>query len=474
MVFSSNVFLSYFLPIVLFVYFLVNPRLRNTWLLFVSLFFYAWGEPDYVVVMILSIMVNYIFGRGISYFSSHKIRKILLVTAILCNLGILFYFKYLNFFADIVGMILKQEFVIKNIVLPIGISFYTFQGLTYIVDVYREDAEVQKNPIKLGLYIAMFPQLIAGPIIRYKDIENQISERSCNVDKCFYGIGRFVQGLAKKAVIANTIAEVADRIFAQPAGELSVATAWLGVICYTFQIYFDFSGYSDMAIGLGKILGFDFTENFDYPYSAISITEFWRRWHISLSSFFRDYVYIPLGGNRRGGGRTYINLALVFLLTGLWHGASFNFILWGLWHGAFIVLERFNMKYRFIRAKEKKGVVILKYIYTMLVVMVGWVFFRSDTIEYAIQFIGRMFNLYPSSQIGFKVGWYLDKYIFAILCIALVVSLGMVRKFRNFINEKIGEKILLLGQSVKMLILMLVSIIYVITSTYNPFIYFKF
>ena len=351
MVFSSNVFLFYFLPIVLFVYFLLDSKFRNMWLFLASLFFYAWGEPYYVVVMLLSIIVNYVLGGASSCFTNRNIRKIILLIAVLCNLGILFYFKYLNFAIDTANKVFKYEFIVKNIVLPIGISFYTFQGLTYVIDVYREDAKVQKSPIKLGLYIAMFPQLIAGPIVRYKDVESQLEARICEIDKCFYGIWRFVQGLAKKAIIANTVAEVADNIFSQPAGEISTAAAWLGVVCYTLQIYFDFSGYSDMAIGLGKIMGFDFVENFNYPYTSSSITEFWKRWHISLSSFFRDYVYIPLGGNRKGN--VYLNLSIVFFLTGLWHGASFNFILWGIWHGFFIVLERFSKRHQFIKIKGK-------------------------------------------------------------------------------------------------------------------------
>lgn len=471
MVFSSNVFLFYFMPIVLFGYFLMDSKFRNVWLLFASLFFYAWGEPYYVVVMLFSIIVNYILGGGISYFKNQKIRKIMLMIAVVCNLGILFYFKYLNFTIDIVGAIFKYEFIVKSIALPIGISFYTFQGLTYVIDIYREDAKVQKNPIKLGLYIAMFPQLIAGPIVRYKDVAIQLDTRKYDVDNCFYGIWRFIQGLAKKAIIANTVAELADQIFSQPTGELSTATAWLGILCYTFQIYFDFSGYSDMAIGLGRILGFKFAENFNYPYISTTITEFWRRWHISLSTFFRDYVYIPLGGNRKGN--VYLNLLVVFLLTGLWHGASFNFIIWGVWHGFFIVLERFNKKHQVINIKCK-GMFALKYIYTMLVVMVGWVFFRADTIEEAMYYIGRMFNLYPASQIGFTVMWYLDKYILVILSIAIIVSSGVLRKVKDYMRNRVKGGILLVGKSAVLGILLITSMIYVMTSTYNPFIYFKF
>lgn len=471
MVFSSNVFLFYFMPIALLGYFLLNLKFSNVWLFLVSLFFYAWGEPHYVVVMLFSIMINYILGGGISYFKDRKIRKSILIIAVFCNLGILFYFKYLNFAVDIIETIFNYKFIYKNIALPIGISFYTFQGLTYVIDIYREDAKVQKNPVKLGLYIAMFPQLIAGPIVRYKDVAIQLDVRKSDVDKCFYGIWRFTQGLAKKVVIANTVAEVADHIFSQPAGELSTATVWVGILCYTLQIYFDFSGYSDMAIGLGRIMGFNFAENFNYPYIATSITEFWRRWHISLSSFFRDYVYIPLGGNRKGN--VYVNLLIVFLLTGLWHGASFNFILWGIWHGLFILLERINKKHQIIKI-QCKGKVFFNHIYTMLVVMIGWVFFRADTIEEALQYIGRMFNLYPASQIGFTVIWYLDKYIIVILCIAIIVSLGVLRRITDIINSRIKDGVLLLGQSMILVFLIVISLIYVMTSTYNPFIYFKF
>ncbi len=470
MVFSSNVFLFYFLPIVLFGYFLINLKLRNVWLFLASLFFYVWGGVYYVTVMVSSIIINYILGISISHIKNQKVRKIILIVAVSCNLLILFYFKYFNFTVDMLGSVFKYKYTVKNIALPIGISFYIFQGLSYVVDVYREDVKAQKSFIKLGLYIALFPQLIAGPIIRYKDMATQIDKRRCDIDRCFYGIWRFVQGLAKKVIIANTVAEVADRIFDCPAGELSVVTAWLGIICYTFQIYFDFSGYSDMAIGLGRILGFTFPENFNYPYISTSITEFWKRWHISLSSFFRDYVYIPLGGNRKGN--VYINLLVVFLLTGLWHGASYNFILWGLWHGFFIVLERLNKRQKFIKCES---ILIAKHIYTMLVVIIGWVFFRADTIEQAIQFIGRMFNIYPASQISFTVKWYLDRYIYVILCIAMIASLGGIKKIKDIISIELEKKkVLLLGKSAVLLFLLIISMIYVITSTYNPFIYFKF
>lgn len=408
-------------------------------------------------------------GGVISYSRNQKIRKLWLFFALFSNLSILFYFKYFNFAIHICNSFFGMEIGAKDIVLPIGISFYTFQGLTYVIDVYRGDGEVLKNPMKLGLYIAMFPQLIAGPIVRFKDVAAQLDRRIHSVDKCFYGIWRFVCGLAKKAVIANTVAETADRIFSQPACEISVSTAWLGIICYAFQIYFDFSGYSDMAIGLGKILGFDFAENFNYPYVSLSITEFWRRWHISLSSFFRDYVYIPLGGSRTGN--VYINLFVVFLLTGLWHGASFNFIIWGLWHGSFIILERINKNKHFLQVKNS---VVIPYIYTMSIVLTGWVFFRTDTVTQALQYIGRMINLYPSSKIGFTTGWYLDRYLAFILLIAAIVAFGGTKKLVFYIKKNMDASTLLFGQSAVLILMLFVCMVYVMTASYNPFIYFRF
>lgn len=357
MVFSSIIFVIWFLPLFLLSYF-VLPRLIprqnkivlfNWILLIASLLFYAWDTPIFLFVMLLSIFMNYSLGILIGRTQNGKTKKMELVISIVANLALLGYFKYSNFAIDTLNQCLGTNISNLNIVLPIGISFFTFQGLSYVIDVYWKKVEVQKNILKVALYISMFPQLIAGPIVRYDTICKQINEREVNFDNLVIGFRRFTFGLAKKVLIANVLGETADKIFSVDyfnVTHMSAAVAWYGAICYTMQIYFDFSGYSDMAIGLGKIMGFDYLENFNYPYISKSITEFWRRWHISLSSFFRDYVYIPMGGNRTGN--VYFHLAVVFLLTGLWHGASWTFIIWGAWHGFFILLERkLNAKGRY-------------------------------------------------------------------------------------------------------------------------------
>ena len=328
MVFSSSIFVFGFLPLVLLGNYLLKERYRNVFLLLASLFFYFWGEEENIVIIILSILINYFSGLLVARFAGTRIKKWMLVLAVGLNLGLLFYYKYFNFFIESVNSLLDTDIFVKDIILPIGISFFTFQGLSYVIDLYWGNVEVQKNPLKIALYVILFPQLIAGPIVRYKDVAEQIDTRETSIEKFSAGIVRFVVGLSKKIILANGVGMIADEIFNAPYQEHAVLTAWLGVICYTLQIYFDFGGYSDMAIGLGKMLGFDFMENFNLPYISTSITEFWRRWHLSLSSFFKDYIYIPLGGGRKGN--VYLNLFIVFLLTGLWHGASWNFVVWGL------------------------------------------------------------------------------------------------------------------------------------------------
>jgi len=355
-------------------------------------------------------------------------------------------------------------------VLPIGISFFTFQGMTYVIDLYWGKVTVQKNPLKIALYISLFPQLIAGPIVRYKDVNEQIDKRIVNIEKFAEGIKRFVLGLGKKTIIANTVASIADSIFNLPYSDHFITTAWLGIVCYSLQIYFDFSGYSDMAIGLGKMFGFDFLENFNYPYISKNITEFWRRWHISLSTFFRDYVYIPLGGNRKGN--VYINLSIVFLLTGLWHGASLNFIVWGIWHGMFIIAERILKKSQLSKINIPGCV---KVSYTLIVVIIGWVFFRADTLEYAIGYLGVMFGLVEPSNVGFATKYYLDNYSIFIIIIALISSTGFLPRCISTIEEKWSHEIIFnIAKTVYISVVLLICAIFVMTSTYNPFIYFRF
>ena len=328
MVFSSLIFLFLFLPVVLVCYYLSGNRFRNYILLGASLFFYAWGEPRYIYLMLFSIVINYFIGLKMDI-SSKSNKKLLLLISIIFNLSLLIIFKYADFL-----------FGIKGIRLPLGISFYTFQIMSYVIDVYRKDAEVQRNIFDLALYVSLFPQLVAGPIVRYQTVVEQISIREYSLDKFADGVNRFVLGLSKKVILANQLALVADGVFIKNVANLSIVESWIGIVCYTFQIYFDFSGYSDMAIGLGKMFGFDFLENFDYPYISQSVSEFWRRWHISLGSWFRDYVYIPLGGNRVSKFRLYMNVLVVWCLTGLWHGANWTFVVWGLYYGVFLILEK--------------------------------------------------------------------------------------------------------------------------------------
>ena len=332
-------FIFIFLPVVLAAYYLLRPAYRNTVLLMASLFFYAWGEPRYLLIMLFTITINYCGAMLIDTYRSRA--KLILCLSILANLGILVYFKYTNFIFENINALFRGNLEFIHVIMPIGISFYTFQAMSYLVDVYRKDCSVQKNFYDLMLYIVLFPQMIAGPIVKYHDVEQQIKSRETTLEDFSAGLRRFIVGLAKKVLIANSMGAVVERIFTSDTATFSTPIAWLGAVAYTFQLYYDFSGYSDMAIGLGRMFGFRFLENFNYPYISSSITEFWRRWHISLSTWFKEYLYIPLGGNRCGNVRTYFNLFVVFVATGVWHGASWNFVLWGLWHGFFIILERF-------------------------------------------------------------------------------------------------------------------------------------
>jgi len=472
MVFSSSIFLFFFLPLVIIGYYLLKENYRIYFLSLASLFFYAWGEPKYVLIMLLSIVINYTFGLFIhtSMTAQKKIlANILLILSVICNLGILFYFKYLNFTINTFNGLLSTSFSFHRIVLPIGISFFTFQGMSYVIDLYLQKVRVQKDPFKIAFYISFFPQLIAGPIVRYVDIEKQIYKRNESVEKFISGAGRFIMGLAKKLIIANSMGYVSDLVFANQAMENTVATAWLGVICYAFQIYFDFSGYSDMAIGLGRMFGFEFLENFNYPYISKTITEFWRRWHISLSSWFRDYVYIPLGGNRKGN--IYANLLIVFILTGFWHGASFSFLAWGLWHGLFLVVERLFAA----REVKNKYLVPLRYILTILIVLVGWVFFRSPGLglRYALSYLGIMFGIIQPENVGATLWYYLSPKVIFMLCLSVFASTPVFKQ--SFYIFKIQDNVIVKKIiSILLLVLFFVCIVIVTATSYNPFIYFRF
>lgn len=464
MVFSSLIFLWVFLPIVLSLYFLAKDNYRNLILLIASLIFYAWGEPVYVLVMIISIIINYICGLKIGV-EDEKSRKLALIIGIVINLALLGVFKYSGFFTENVNAIFGLNVEVKKLALPIGISFYTFQSVSYLVDIYRRAVQPQRNILKMGLFISFFPQLIAGPILKYYDIASQIDERKVSFSLFNEGAIRFIQGLAKKIIIANIMAKTADEIFALGIDDISTPMAWIGITAYTFQIYFDFSGYSEMAIGLGKMFGFHIQENFNNPYIAKSIKDFWRRWHISLSTWFKEYLYIPLGGNRDGTIATYRNLMIVFFLTGLWHGASWNFVVWGIFHGCFLVLERMLPIEKFLRFR------LFQSIYTLLIVMVGWVFFRAENLTQALAYLNRMFVPYKTTEYA----QYLTNEFVMVAIVAFITS-GFLTLFYNAIPVKAEYKAQLIAyiKPVFCIVISYVSILMLASNTYNPFIYFRF
>lgn len=495
MIFSSILFLCIFLPVMIVGYYVLPKKLKNSFLLLGSLFFYAWGEPKYIFIMLASIIGNYCFGLLIHNLamkasasenaSALRLKKTTLVIAILFNLGLLIYFKYFMMLLTTVKDLFGKELQIPEIVLPIGISFYTFKGISYLIDVYRVEGKqdvngeiqtlVEKNPINLALYISIFPQLMAGPIGRYPDMKKALTQRVTNTDSFTKGIERFIVGLAKKAIIANSIGEIADKIFASDTAYMGTSVAWLGAILYTLYIYYDFSGYSDMAIGLGKILGFDFLENFNCPYISRSITEFWRRWHISLSTWFRDYLYIPLGGSRTGN--VYFNLFVVFLATGIWHGTSWGFLVWGLWHGIFMLIERV------FRGKQLRFRVpnFVKWLYAMLVVTLGWVLFKLEDLGLALSYIGTMFHVKDHPYTAFSLRYYLDNKMIALLIISILAAVPWAQVLPRRLGSVIASASLAepskpacILRRIAMLIMLLLSMIFIVNSTYNPFVYFKF
>ncbi len=471
MVFSSTVFLFLFLPIVIFSYIIVPQKGKNDLLLLSSLFFYAWGEPLYISILLISIICNY---SGALLISKYKnIKNIILCFFVFVNIIIIFTYKYLNFAIETINQLWSTQIPSPHLTMPIGISFFTFQAISYLVDVYRDEVKARRNFYDVALYISFFPQLIAGPIVKYHDISSQIDYRITTLENIVYGTRRFIFGLGKKVLIANTVGEVADTIFALSSSELDSATAWLGAICYTVQIYFDFSGYSDMAIGLGAIFGFKFKENFNYPYISKSITEFWRRWHISLSTWFRDYVYIPLGGNRKGKTRTLLNLSFVFLLTGIWHGASWCFIIWGCWHGFFIILERI------LRHTYHGNHIMLmpvKFFYTIFVVIIGWVIFRAESLSFGLGYLTIMFmgnNIIPP----FNLWAYLTNMVILSLMIGCIGSTPFPSRLKQIAVSKLPARydfILNTSLNITAICILLISISSIAAGTYNPFIYFRF
>jgi alginate O-acetyltransferase complex protein AlgI len=481
MVFASPIFLFLFLPLTLAAYFGLPRRCRNGVLLAASLAFYAWGEARYLPLILSSVAFNWFFGRAIGRTEDPRIRRRWLAVAIAANLLTLGLFKYANFAVanvNALAPVLAPVFpvwplALEAIPLPLGISFFTFHAISYVVDVYKRNAHAEQNVPRFALYILLFPQLIAGPIIRWRDIAAQLATREQRIADLAYGARRFVLGLGKKVLIANTLGRTADAIFGQPAGDLTTPLAWLGLACYTLQIYFDFSGYSDMAIGLMRMFGFRILENFNYPYIARSIREFWRRWHISLSNWFRDYLYIPLGGNQRGAPRAYANLVLVFLLCGLWHGASWPFVLWGAWHGAFLVAERAGLD----RALRRVGP--LAHAYALVAVMGGWVLFRCETLAHAIDYFRALAGFATGDAMRHPVAQYLDPLVAVTLVIAalfatpLAQRIGMWRD-RTAARAGFAANGVLAGDVAWLVVVGFTASAFLAAGTYNPFIYFRF
>ncbi len=466
MVFSSTIFLCVYLPLVLLGYYICPKKGRNLFLLIASLVFYAWGEPKYVFLMIFSILVNYIFGRLMDKHRENKKRmKLLLVLSVVIDLGLLSVFKYTDFIITNVNAIFGANFDLLNIALPIGISFYTFQAMSYTIDVYRNDVRVQKNLIDFGMYITMFPQLIAGPIVRYADVQDQLAERSVTTVDFSEGVMRFVVGLGKKVLLANQMGAVWSEIYAL-GGDVSALMAWTGAIAYTFQIYFDFSGYSDMAIGLGRMFGFKFPENFRYPYQSVSITDFWRRWHITLSTWFKEYLYIPLGGNRRGLTRQALNLLIVWSLTGFWHGAGWNFVLWGLYYFVILFIEKLFL----LKALDKLPK-FFRHVYALLLIIIGWVIFASDDVSVLLPFLGSMFGANGAIG-GMDVYTLLTKA--ALLVICCIASTELPKKLFLSAAGAMNEKAAFTLKSVLTIALLALSMILLIGDSYNPFLYFRF
>lgn len=473
MLFSSATFILYFLPAVLLVYYVFLKKWRlaqNIFLTFASLFFYAWGEPKFVLIMLLSIIMNWVFGLAVNKFKTKNKKlgaRLIIALTVIFNLSILFVFKYLTFTGNILADLLNLSIDIPKITLPIGISFFTFQAMSYVLDVYRDNGEVQKNPLNVGLYISFFPQLIAGPIVRYETVAYEIKNRKETLDDFFDGFSRFIIGMAKKVLLANSFSIFADAAF-NNIEELSVLGGWFGAICYTFQIFFDFGGYSDMAIGLGKMFGFHFLENFNYPYISLSISEFWRRWHISLGTWFRDYLYFPLGGSRVNKPRLIFNLFVVWFATGVWHGANWTFIIWGLMYFVLLTFEKLT---GLDRRKSKFLGKVFRWIYTIVFVILGWVIFRADTLSDAWQYIGVMFGV-NSSGIGDATVLRNVINCWIYLLFAILFSTPIALKIKGKFN--CDNPVLQILRSIVIIILFVLSFASVTSSSHNPFIYFNF
>lgn len=470
MVFSSAIFLFLFLPIVFILYYILPKKLRNTIMFLASLLFYAWGEPIYIFIMLFSTVFDYENGRLIEKFrkqEKEKICKVILILSIVVNLGLLMFFKYTDFFVGNINGLFGLSIDSLGLALPIGISFYTFQTLSYTIDVYRGVVQTQQNMINFGMYVSMFPQLIAGPIVRYSDIKNQVDSRDENVEEIADGIRRFIMGLAKKIIIANQIGILWDEI--ESMTSFSTSLAWIGAIAFTLQIYFDFSGYSDMAIGLGHMFGFTIPENFKHPYESRSITEFWRKWHITLGTWFREYIYIPLGGNRNGVKKQVINLFIVWFLTGFWHGAGWNFILWGVYYFILLMLEKL-----FLLKWMERWPKLLRHIYTLLFVVIGWVIFACTDLNVMCSVLKAMFGLGEGIAGGMSEYYMISYGVLFIIAAILATSVPMRIVRRLFLKLNLNNNVKLIIKNCLCVFVLIVSIAFLVGDSYNPFLYFRF
>lgn len=461
MVFSSLLFLFVFLPVFLGIYYVCPKKYRNLVLLIFSLIFYSWGEPIYVGIMIFSTLVDFTIGLIIDKHRSSKIiPKAALITSVVINLGMLGFFKYSGFFIENINNIFNVDIEVLKLALPIGISFYTFQTMSYTIDLYRNKISVQKNIISFGSYVTMFPQLVAGPIVTYNHVEKEIDSREESIDEFAYGVTRFIEGLGKKVLLANGIGALWNTVSASGYNKESVLIYWIGITAFALQLYFDFSGYSDMAIGLGAMMGFKFPENFNYPYVSKSVTEFWRRWHITLGSWFREYVYIPLGGNRVSKGRVYLNILCVWFLTGFWHGAGWNFIAWGLYFGVLMIIEK-----KFLLKYLEKIPAFISRTYLLFIILISWVFFSLDSFGDAIVYLKGMFGVGTKSFVDLNTLYLMSNYW-------LLMVLGVV--FATPIYKKINQKINLPCKYIINVFILVLATAYLVDSTFNPFLYFRF
>ena len=472
MVFSSIVFICIFLPVIFILYTLLpSIKVKNILLVAASLVFYAYGEPVYIILMLLSTVANYLFGLLLDKYKNKNSGRLILIVAVIANLTLLGVYKYADMICGLVSDIFKIKIQSPGLALPIGISFYTFQAMSYIIDVYRDEVKAQRNYLNVLLYISFFPQLIAGPIVKYHDIEKQIQSRKQKSEDVARGLRRFIIGLSKKVLISNVLAVAADNIFSLDIYQVNICSAWIGAIAYMLQIYYDFSGYSDMAIGLGHMFGFSFSENFKYPYASVSIRDFWRRWHISLSTWFKEYLYIPLGGNRKGRVRGWINRLIVFFCTGLWHGANWTFVLWGIYHGVLLFFEDV------IRNSGLKVVLpnIIKRIYTLMAVCIGFVMFRADTVSFGLAMIKKMFTgwNFNSDIMGYALRQCTPLFIFTVI-LAVIGQFPWLSGLKNKIEGTKAKVVLDIAGFAICIFLLMLCMLSLSGGSYNPFIYFRF